>query len=257
MKSLSGLTAIITGGASGIGKAIAAELGGAGCELAVIDINPENGTKAEQEFSKVVKCKFYRCNVGDIEEIKAVFEKILADYGKADILVNAAGIPVRDYIEDITPESWEKFMNINVRSVFFFSQIFAEAIRESGSCFGRIVNISSVRAEIFDDFHTGYSLSKAAIEALTKAFAVGYAEDGITANAIAPGFVVTEMTDHYNIGDAKIESIMKSLSPIHRNIKTCEIAAAGLFLASRESSAVNGQIIKVDGGGTCSPGMYY
>lgn len=257
MKSLSGLTAIITGGASGIGKAIAAELGGAGCELAIIDIDPEKGAEAEREFSEITKCKLYRCNVGDIAEIKSVFEEIIADYGKADILVNAAGIPVRDYIEDITPERWEKFMNINVRSVFFFSQVFAEAIRGSGSGFGRIVNISSVRAEIFDDFHFGYSLSKAAIDTITKNFAVSYAEDGITINAIAPGFVATEMTDHYNIGDGKIDSIMRSLSPIHRKIEAREIAATALFLASREASAVNGQIIKVDGGGTSSPGMYH
>ena len=257
MESLSGLTAIVTGGASGIGKAIAAELGAAGCELALVDIDAEKGAETVQVLSKTTKCKLYRCNIGDVDEIRSSFAEILTEFGKADILVNAAGIPVRDYIEDITPERWNSFMNINVRSVFFFSQIFAEAIRESNSGFGRIVNISSVRSEIFDDFHCGYSLSKAAIDVITKNFAVSYAEDGITINAIAPGFVTTEMTDHYNIGDQKIDGIMKSLSPIHRKLEAREIATTARFLASREASGINGQILKVDGGGTSSPGMYH
>lgn len=257
MQSLSGRTAIITGGASGIGKAIATELGAAGCDLALIDIDAEKGASAAQELSKTTKCKLFRCDIGNVDEIKSVFEQIVAEFGKADILVNAAGIPVRDYIEDMTPEKWDRFVNINIRSVFFLSQIFAEAIRDSGSGFGRIVNISSVRAEIYDDFHCGYSLSKAAIDVITKNFAVSYAEDGITINAIAPGFVATEMTDHYNIGDQKIDSIMRSLSPLHRKIEASEIAAAARFFASYEASGVNGQILKVDGGGTSSPGMYH
>lgn len=257
MKPLTGLTAVITGGVSGIGKAIASELGSAGCDLALIDIDTEKGTAAVQELSVTSKCRFYRCDIGDLDEIKFVFGEVVANFGKVDVLVNAAGIPVRDYIEDITPEKWDIFVNINIRSVFFLSQIFAEAIRERGSGFGRIINISSVRAEVFDDFHCGYSLSKAAIDVITKNFAVSYAEDGITINAIAPGFVATEMTGHYNIGDQKIDSIMRSLSPLHRKMNACEIAAAARFLASYEASGVNGQILKVDGGGTSSPGMYH
>lgn len=257
MAELNELVAVVTGGTSGIGKAIAKALGEKGARLAVIGRNEEKGAKAAAELNEVTECGFFRCDVADLEGINAAFEAILERFGAADILVNAAGIPVRDYIEDITPERWDEFMNANVRSVFFFSQLFGEHIRERESGYGRIINISSVRSEIYDDFHTGYSLSKAAIDSLTKAFAVCYAEDGVTTNAIAPGFVETEMTDHYNIGDAKIESIMKSLSPIHRNIKAAEIASLAAFLCERGAAAVNGQLIKADGGGTSSPGMYY
>lgn len=250
---LKGMNAIVTGGTSGIGKAIAKSFSQNGAKVALIGTNPEKGKKACQD---VENSTFYRCNVGSIDEINATLGKIKEDFGTVDILVNSAAVPVRECIEDTTQESWDNYMNINLRSVFFISQYFVKELCTAENGYGRIINISSVRADLYDKTHSIYSMNKVAADSLTKAFAVNFAEKGITTNSIAPGFVETEMTGHYDENDAALQ-LMRNVSPMKRSVAAEEIASTALFLVSKGAAAVNGQIIKVDGGGCSAPGTYF
>lgn len=248
--------AIVMGGGGGIGSVIAHALAEQGCKIAVVDNNEENGKAVSDDLDKISKSAFFKCDISRVSEIEETFGRILACFGQADILINAAGIPVREFIDEIDEKVWDRFVSINIKSAFFFAKLLAEHIKSRGSSFGRIVQISSVRADSFDLNHTGYSLSKSAVETITKCFAVCYGDAGITSNAIAPGFVQTDMTAHY-MDDEDSANLLKTLSPIGRMVGPDEIAALAAFLCSDKAGAVNGQIIKVNGGGTSFTGLFH
>lgn len=248
--------AIITGGTGGIGSAIAKDLAEKGFRLALVDIDKEKGSTLLEELGKKTEVDIFTCDVSSLTAIEDMFAAVLERFGQADVVVNTAGIPVRECIDEIDAEVWERFVNTNIRSVFFLSKLLAEHVSERGSGYGRIINISSIRSDCFDSNHTGYSLSKAALDTLTKCFAVSYGASGITANSIAPGFVHTGMTDHY-MEDERAKQVIAVLSPLGRMVKPEEIGAVAGFLCTDGAAAVNGQIIKVNGGGTSQVGLYH
>jgi NAD(P)-dependent dehydrogenase (short-subunit alcohol dehydrogenase family) len=253
---LQNTVAVVTGGTDGIGKGIAAALAAYGCKVAIIGRNIGKGEAAVKDLKQITDhVAFFQCDVSSVNQINATFGKIVDYFKQIDILVNCAGMPVREFIPEIDEKVWDTFCDTNIKSVFFFSRIVAEHIKKRASGFGRIVNISSVRADLFDENHTGYSLSKAAINTLTKCFAVCYAADGITTNAIAPGFVTSGMTS-YRFTDESALEIIKSITPIHRMITDSEVGELASYLCSKQAGAVNGQVIKIDGGGISYSGLY-
>lgn len=247
MTDLMGKVAIVTGGSQGIGEGIATALANSGCKVAILDISDARGEQVAERLREVADTMYVHCDVAAVGDIERAFGQVVDAFGGVDILVNNAGVPVRDYIADITEEKWEWFNAVNEKSVFFFSKIVAEHIRERGSSFGRIVNLGSVRSERYDTFHSGYSISKAAVNAITKSFAVAYGRYGITSNAVALGFVMTPMTEHYR-GDPAAMEELKNLSPIQRAVEVHEVADTVAFLASVSAGAINGQVLNVDGG---------
>jgi NAD(P)-dependent dehydrogenase (short-subunit alcohol dehydrogenase family) len=256
MYNIENKVAIVLGGGGGIGSEIAHALAMQGCKIAVVDNNEVNGLAVSSEIAAISEAEFFKCDISKLSEIENSFQKILTRFGQADILVNAAGIPVREFIDEIDEEVWERFVSINIKSAFFFCKLFSEHVKGRKSAFGRIVNISSVRADSLDFNHTGYTISKSAVNTITKCFAVCYGENGITCNAIAPGFVETPMTEHY-MEDESTASLIKSLSPLGRMVSISEVAALAVFLCSEQAAAINGQVIKIDGGGTSSSGVYH
>lgn len=239
--------AIVTGGANGVGKQITRTLVECGCKVAIFDIKDEEGEMTAQEIGRGGKVVYFHCDVSSTDELKMAFTEAVAHFGKVDILVNNAGIPVRNYIEDITPELWDSINAINMKAVFFLSKLAAEHMRAYGNGRGRIVNISSIRSIVVDDFHPGYNITKAGVNAITRNFAVRYAKWGITTNALALGIVITPMTAHY-LDEPENLKRLKS-NPMGRLFEASEVANVVAFLASDKASAVNGQIIGVDGGG--------
>ena len=131
MNNMNGKVVIVTGGAKGIGRTIAEEFAKQQCKVAILGRDTKAGAKAEEELAAYTTAKFYTCDVSEVAEIKETFERIVADFGGVDILVNNAGISIRDKIEEIDSEKWDKYIAINTKSVFFFSQIFAEYVKEN------------------------------------------------------------------------------------------------------------------------------
>lgn len=255
MNNMNGKVVIVTGGAKGIGRTIAEEFAKQQCKVAILGRDTKAGAKAEEELAAYTTVKFYTCDVSEVAEIKETFERIVADFGGVDILVNNAGISIRDKIEEIDSERWDKYIAINTKSVFFFSQIFAEYVKANNRGYGRIINISSIRSKVIDTTHAGYTITKSAMNAITKCFAVSYGSCGITTNAIAPAFVLTPMTEHY-LQDPRATEVIKTISPIGRGLDQTEIANAALFFASPTSGGVNGQILYLDGGGFSFTGVF-
>jgi NAD(P)-dependent dehydrogenase (short-subunit alcohol dehydrogenase family) len=255
MYGLEGKVAIVTGGSRGIGKDVAGTLGKHGCKIAVLDIEDEIGVETVKQLNEVAEAVYFHCDISNVDEIKGAFQKVVEHFGCVDILINNAGIPIRDYIKDIDESKWDKFNSINVKSVFFFSQIVAEHIKERNTGYGRIVNLSSIRAKGIDTYHAGYCITKSAVNTITKTFAVSYGKYGITSNAVALGFVLTPMTAHYLEDKNFIEMIEKS-SPIGRAIETWEVADTIAFFTSKSAGAISGQVLMIDGGGVCAEGIY-
>ncbi|MEK7741671.1 MAG: 3-oxoacyl-ACP reductase FabG, partial [Nitrospirota bacterium] len=189
-----GQVAVITGGARGIGKTIAEALARKGVNIVIADISSEQAQGTAAEIEKLgVKATGVGLDVSKAEEVNKVFGEIAKDYGKIDILVNNAGITRDGLIMRMKEEDWDAVININLKSVFLCSK---EAVKVMAKQrYGRIINISSVVAFMGNPGQANYSASKAGIVGLTKTTAKEYASRGITANAVAPGFITTAMTE--------------------------------------------------------------
>lgn len=255
MYNLKDKVAIVTGGARGIGKGTAKTLAECGCKIAILDIEDAAGKETVQELSLITDSIYVHCDISVVANIKESFQKVLDHFGLVHILINNAAIPVRNFIKDIDEAKWDTYNDINTKSVFFFSQIFAEQVKEKNPGYGRIINLSSIRAAITDNFHAGYCITKSAVNSITKTFAVSYGPYGITTNAVALGFVATPMTAHY-FDDPGAQAMIKKLSPIGRAVEIEDVANTIAFLVSENAGAISGQILTLDGGGTCSDGMY-
>ncbi|MEK7742639.1 MAG: 3-oxoacyl-ACP reductase FabG, partial [Nitrospirota bacterium] len=189
-----GQVAVITGGARGIGKTIAEALARKGVNIVIADISSEQAQGTAAEIEKLgVKATGVGLDVSKAEEVNKVFGEIAKDYGKIDILVNNAGVTRDGLIMRMKEEDWDAVININLKSVFLCSK---EAVKVMAKQrYGRIINISSVVAFMGNPGQANYSASKAGIVGLTKTTAKEYASRGITANAVAPGFITTAMTE--------------------------------------------------------------
>lgn len=244
MKLLEGKTAIITGASRGIGKAIALKFAQEGCNVAFTDLSEDEsmkGTEAEL-LALGVKAKGYASDAADFGDTSKVVDRIVEDFGQIDVLVNNAGITKDTLLMRMTEEQWDAVINVNLKSVFNFTKAVQKTMLKQRS--GSIINLSSVVGVSGNAGQANYSASKAGIIGFTKSIARELGSRGIRSNAIAPGFIITEMT-------AKIpEDARKAWEasiPMKRGGTPEEVAGVAAFLASDLSSYVSGQVIQVCG----------
>lgn len=245
MGLLSGKTALITGAARGIGKAIAMKFAAEGANIAFTDlVIDENGKATEAEIAALgVKVKAYASNAADFEQSALVVNQVKEDFGSIDILVNNAGITKDGLMLRMTEAQWDAVIGVNLKSAFNFIHACTPIMmRQKG---GSIINMASVVGVHGNAGQCNYSASKAGMIALAKSIAQEMGAKGIRANAIAPGFIETAMTQALS-EDVRKEWI-KGI-PLRRGGTPEDVANIALFLASDLSSYVSGQVIQVDGG---------
>ena len=249
MGLLTGKTALITGAARGIGKAVAMKFAQEGANIAFTDLVLNDDMAAGLEATRKeieavgVKCKAYAGNAADFAETEAVVKQIKEDFGSIDVLVNNAGITKDGLMLRMTEQQWDAVLNVNLKSAFNFIHACAPImLRQRG---GSIINMSSVVGVHGNAGQCNYAASKAGLIALAKSIGQEIGRRGIRANAIAPGFIDTAMTQ------ALPEDIRKEWIkniPLRRAGTVDDIANVATFLASDMSSYVSGQVIQVDGG---------
>ncbi len=242
---LTGKTALITGAARGIGKAIALKFAAEGANIAFTDlVIDENGKKTEEEIAALgVKSKGYASNAANFEETEKVVGQVKDDFGSIDILVNNAGITKDGLMIRMTEQQWDAVIAVNLKSAFNFIHACTPIMMRQRK--GSIINMASVVGVHGNAGQSNYAASKAGLIALAKSVAQEMGSRGIRANAIAPGFIETAMTA------ALPEDIRKEWTnkiPLRRGGKVEDIANVATFLASDMSSYVSGQVIQVDGG---------
>ena len=245
MKLLEGKTALITGAARGIGKALALRFAAEGANIAFTDlVIDENGKKTEEEIAAFgVKVKGYASNAANFAETETVVNQVKEDFGSIDILVNNAGITKDGLMLRMTEAQWDVVIAVNLKSAFnFIHAVLPIMMRQRH---GSIINMASVVGVHGNAGQANYAASKAGLIALAKSIAQEVGSRGIRANAIAPGFIETAMTAA--LPDNVREEWVKKI-PLRRGGQVDDIANVAVFLASDMSSYVTGQVIQVDGG---------
>jgi len=242
---LKGKTAVITGASTGIGKEIALQMAEHGANVAIIYIGNEDIALEvkKQAENYGIKAEIYECDVSDFDKSKAVCESIAADFGSIDILVNNAGITRDGLMLRMSEADFDAVISVNLKGVFNMTKHFSRSIMRSGC--GRIINISSVSGIMGNPGQANYSAAKAGVIGLTKTTAKEFASKNVTCNAIAPGFVMTDMTA--NLPQA-VKDHANTVIPLKRMGTPEEISNVAVFLASDMSSYITGEVIKVDGG---------
>jgi len=245
MNLLSGKTALITGAARGIGRAIALRFADEGAEIAFTDLNyDENSKSLENEINlKGVRAKAYASDASDFSDTEKVVNQIIEQFGKIDILVNNAGITKDTLLMRMTEEQWDVVIKINLKSVFNFTKAATKSMMKNRS--GSIINLSSVVGVAGNAGQANYSASKAGIIGFTKSIARELGSRNIRSNAVAPGFIQTEMTAAL---PQEVREEWISKIPLHRGGTPEDVANVCLFLASDLSSYVSGQVINICGG---------
>lgn len=271
MNRLRDKVAIITGGASGIGKATAIRFAEEGARVAIWDISEENGVAVAAELSEILAVryaekeasvgswhsgeangkaiatapysKFYKVNTTSLENIEAAAAAVVDDFGQVDILINNAGITRDASMKKMTPAQWQSVIDVNLTGVWNCTKAVAPYMLERA--YGRIISAASV-VGLYGNFgQANYVATKAGVIGLTKVWAREFGRKGITANAIAPGFIATDMM--LTIPE-KVLKMMEDKAPVGRLGLPEEVANAYLFLASDEAAFINGATISVDGG---------
>jgi 3-oxoacyl-[acyl-carrier protein] reductase len=245
MKLLEGKTAIVTGAARGIGKAIALRFAAEGCNVAFTDLEYNEAAQAtEKEITAMgVKAKGYASNAAKFEDTQRVVKEIVEEFGQVDILVNNAGITKDGALKRMTEDQWDAVIAVNLKSVFNFTKAIQPVMwKQSG---GSIINMSSVVGVSGNKNQANYSASKAGIIGFTKSIAQELGVRGIRSNAIAPGFIITEMT---GVLPEDVRKAWESQIPLRRGGTPDDVANTCVYLGSDLSSYVSGQVISVCGG---------
>lgn len=241
MKRLENKVAIITGGAAGIGAATAEKFASEGAKVVIWDLNESKGN----ELADKLGATFMKVNTADYAAIEEAARKVNDKFGRIDILINNAGITRDSTLKKMTPELWQQVIDVNLTGVFYCTKIVSEYMLAGG--WGRIVNASSV-VGLYGNFgQTNYVATKSAIIGMTKTWARELGRKGITVNAVAPGFIATEMVA------AMPENVLEGMRakvPLGRLGEPAEIANVYAFLASDEASYINGHTLSADGGMT-------
>lgn len=237
--------AVVTGGGRGIGRAISLGLAKNGSKVViVVDVSLENADKVVKEIEGLgSQASAYKMDVSNYQDVNDTINKILDKYGKIDILINNAGITRDGLLLKMKEEDWDRVININLKGVFNCTKaVLRPMLKER---WGRIVNMASIVGLIGNAGQANYSASKAGIIGFTKTIAREVASRNITVNAVAPGFIATEMTDV--LSDGVKENLMKQI-PLGRLGKIDDIANLVLFLVSEKAGYITGEVIRVDGG---------
>ena len=248
MKLLENKVALITGAGRGIGKAIALRFAQEGCKIAFTDIALNDVVlETEKELKALgVEAKAYASNAANFEETHHVVDEIVKDFGRIDILVNNAGITKDTALKRMTEEQWDAVINVNLKSVFNFTKAVQPVMWKQAG--GSVINMSSVVGVSGNANQCNYSASKAGIIGFTKSAAKEMGVRGIRHNAIAPGFIITAMTDAL---PEDVRKAWESQIPLRRGGTPEDVANVALFLASDLSSYVTGQVIHCCGGMNC------
>lgn len=248
MKLLEGKVAVVTGAARGIGKAIALKFAQEGASVAFTDLNIDDNAKAtEKEIEAMgVKGKAYASNAANFEDTAAVVAQIVKDFGRIDILVNNAGITRDGLMMRMSEQQWDMVINVNLKSAFNFIHEVTPVMMKQKS--GSIINMASVVGVSGNAGQANYSASKAGMIGLAKSIAKELGPRGIRANAIAPGFIMTDMT---NALTDEVKAEWAKQIPLRRGGTPEDVANTALFLASDLSSYVSGQTIHVCGAMNC------
>ena len=242
---LEGQVAIVTGGGQGIGKAIALRFAAEGADVGIIDVNGRSADATGQAIRDLNRRTVSTItDVANFQAVEAAVNEIVGELGRLDILVNSAGIEKRAPFLEITPEDWQRQLNVNLSGTFYCSQSAARAMAKR--TYGRIVNLSSVAGLIGPIDLAAYGAAKAGIVGLTRAAALDLADFGITVNAIAPGPIETELM--LGVWSAEALRERPQHGAIARFGTVDEIANAALFLASPTSGFITGVTLSVDGG---------
>ncbi|MCE5249232.1 3-oxoacyl-[acyl-carrier-protein] reductase [bacterium] len=244
MKRLEGKTALITGGAQGIGMVIAQRFVSEGAQIALCDINPETAERTAQVLSGeggIVKA--FVMNVANEESVNSAIKSIADEFGKIDILINNAGITRDNLMLRMKTEDWNAVISVNLTGTFLVSRAVIKMMLKAH--YGRIINIASVVGVVGNPGQVNYSASKAGIIGMTKTMAKEFASRSVTVNAIAPGFIQTEMTEHL---PQEAKDAFLTVIPLNRPGLPEDVAGAAVFLASDDAAYITGQVICVDGG---------
>ena len=242
---LEGQVAIVTGGGRGIGKAIASRFAAEGADIGIIDVNAEAARVTAEEIRPLGRRAVAAiADVGSVGAVKAAVSEILGELGRLDVLVNNAGVEKRTPFLEITPEDWQRQLDVNLSGTFYCTQAAGREMAKRK--YGRIVNISSVAGLIGPIDLAAYGAAKAGIIGLTRAAALDLADYGITVNAIAPGPIETDLM--HGVWTAEALRERPQHGAIARFGTVDEIAHTALFLASPQSGFITGTTLSVDGG---------
>lgn len=245
--------ALITGGSRGLGLGMALALAHSGADVALVSRGAEELAKAAELIHATGRQAFtMQADVGDIAQVETLVPQVTAHFGRLDILVNAAGINIRQPFDTFTPADWDRLISINSKSAFFLAQAAARVMRTQGK--GKIINVGSIAFDLILPNVALYAVSKNAIRGITKALALELAKDNITVNAISPGRFWTQMADAVFADPERYDSIM-SMLPMGRPGVPADLAGATLLFASDAGDYITGQNIFIDGGWSVNSGM--
>ena len=244
--------AFVTGGGQGIGACIATRLAAGGANVAVVDLDPDSATSVAKEITQAGGVAIgLGADVGQREEVQAAVDRTVAEFGALHILVNNAGITRDNLLFKMSDDDWGSVMDVHLRGAFLAGQCAQKHMVEAR--YGRIISMSSTSA-LGNRGQANYATAKAGLQGFTKALAIELGPFGITANAIAPGFIVTAMTkataERLGTTIDKMCEGVAAINPVRRAGAPADIANAAAFFAGEEAGYVTGQVIYADGGGT-------
>lgn len=247
--SLQGKTALITGGARGLGKAMAEALAQSGANIVIADMEVASAEKAAQELASFGgKTLGLQVDVTNEEQVKTMVERIVSEFTELNIVINNAGICQKITVEEQSLEDWKKTIDVNVNGVFLVSKYTGKQMKAQGG--GSIINVASMSSFIANtEAQCAYNASKAAVDMMTKCMASEWAGDRIRVNAIAPGYMKTDMTKPIFAPGGELAHVL-DLVPLKRLGEPYELGGLAIYLASEASSFVTGSTFIVDGGYT-------